>query len=142
MSQENVELVRRQERAHNERDINAMLAGVHPDVEIELIGGFADVMGQRTFSGPEGIRRFFTDWFATFKTVSINHEKLLEAGEDIVVLSKLQATVEGSDIPVELPIGSVYSFRDGKISRFASYYDPHEALEAVGLSVQDAHADS
>jgi ketosteroid isomerase-like protein len=142
MSQENMELVRRLETAHNERDIDGMVAGVHPEMEIELIGGFADVMGQRIFSGREGVRRFFTDWYATFKTVSVRHEKLLEAGDRVLALSTLRATVEGSDVPVELPIGSVYSFRDGKVTRFAAYYERREALEAVGLSEQDAHADS
>jgi ketosteroid isomerase-like protein len=66
--------------------------------------------------------------------VTVEHEKLLEAGERIVTLSKLKATVEGSEVPVELPIGSVYSFRDGKIIRYAAYYERREALQAAGLS--------
>jgi ketosteroid isomerase-like protein len=37
--------------------------------------------------------------------------------------------------------GFVYGFKEGKIVQYDAYYDPREALEAVGLSEQDAHAD-
>ena len=33
-------------------------------------------------------------------------------------------------------------FNEGKIVRYDGYYERREALEAVGLSEQDAHADS
>jgi ketosteroid isomerase-like protein len=34
------------------------------------------------------------------------------------------------------------SFRNGKVLRYREFYDEATALEAVGLSEQDAHADS
>jgi ketosteroid isomerase-like protein len=34
------------------------------------------------------------------------------------------------------------TFRDGQVVRSRIYFDPEEALEALGLSEQDAHADS
>jgi ketosteroid isomerase-like protein len=91
-------------------------------------------MGQATFSGTAGLQRLATDWFATFKTVHTQQEEVLEVGDQILVLSRFRATVKGSDVPVELPIGSVFTFEDGKIIRLAAYYDRKEALEAVGLS--------
>jgi ketosteroid isomerase-like protein len=135
MSQENVEIIRRIETAFNERDVGAVLAEVHPDVEIELIGGFADIMGQSSFSGAQGARLFFIDWYATFKTVYAEQEQLLDVGADrALVLSKFRATVEGSETPVELPIGSISTFKDGKIIRVAANYDRTEAIEAAGPS--------
>jgi ketosteroid isomerase-like protein len=131
MSQENVEIIRRIETAFNKRDVGGVLAEMHPDVEIELIGGFADIMGQSTFSGEEGARRFFVDWYATFKTVYTEQEQLLDVGAD---LSKFRATVEGSETPVELPIGSIFTFKAGKIICVVAYYDRAEALEAARLS--------
>jgi ketosteroid isomerase-like protein len=35
--------------------------------------------------------------------------------------------------PVTLRFGAVYSFRGGRISAVDNYYDPDEALKAVGL---------
>jgi ketosteroid isomerase-like protein len=36
----------------------------------------------------------------------------------------------------------VWRFDTGKVTRWEEYLDRAEALEAVGLSEQDAHADS
>ena len=43
---------------------------------------------------------------------------------------------------VSARIFSCVTFRDGKILRYREFYDEAAALEAVGLSEQDAHADS
>ena len=37
---------------------------------------------------------------------------------------------------------AVQEFRDGKVLRMRTYASRREALEAAGLSEQDAHADS
>jgi ketosteroid isomerase-like protein len=136
MSQENEQLAQEGMHAFNERDIEGLIAAMHPAAEIELVGGFADLMGQNVFTGAREVRRFFTDWFATFKTMHVQPEGFLEAGEELVALTKLDATVEGSDIPVETLGAVVWSFRDGRTSRMALYYDRQEALDAVGLSEQ------
>jgi hypothetical protein len=47
-----------------------------------------------------------------------------------------------SSPPDELPTTNVYDFAGGKIKRVRIFRDRQEALEAVGLSEQDAHADS
>ncbi len=36
----------------------------------------------------------------------------------------------------------VFGFRNGKVAEWRMFGAEHEALEAVGLSEQDAHADS
>jgi ketosteroid isomerase-like protein len=91
-------------------------------------------MGRAVFKGAEGARRLYTDWFATFKTLHLKAERLLEAGEQLVTLTQLDATVEGSDAPTQQLGAVVWSFKDEKISRIAAYYDGKQALEAVGLS--------
>jgi ketosteroid isomerase-like protein len=142
MAQENVEVIRRLEAAFNDQDIQGALATMHPDVELELIGGFADIMGQDIFNGSAGMRRFLTDWYATFKTMYTQQEQDFKITDDqVLVLSRFHATVEGSDVPVELPVGSIFTFEDGKIIRLAAYYDRKEALEAAGLSEQDVQAE-
>lgn len=136
VSEENVELLRESIRAFNDRDIDRIVASGHPDVRIELFGGFAQLMGKR-FEGPEGLRRFYTDWFATFETMHVEVEGLLQAGDLLVALTKLNATVRGSNAPVEVGGAIVNGFEDGKISRVDFYYDRDEALAAVGLRPED-----
>ena len=134
MSQENIDVIQRITRAHNEGDIEGIVEVTHPEFEMKLIGGFADIAGGSSFSGHAGVRRFFTDWFATFETVRLDHEKFIEAGENVVSVSKLKATVAGSPAPVELLFGIVWGFKEGKVVQYDGYYEPREALDAVGLS--------
>jgi ketosteroid isomerase-like protein len=142
MSRKNEQLVREGIRAFNAGDIEALVAMTDPEAEFELIGGFAEIMGRAVFKGPDGVRRLYTDWFATFKTLRLEAERFLEAGQRLVTLTKLDATVEGSDAPTQQLGAVIWSFKDEKISRIAAYYDREEALEAAGLSEQDAYADS
>ena len=68
---------------------------------------------------------------------------LVDAGERVVLLFDLQ--VRGRSTGIEMPFGKVawvYTFRDGLIVHMKLYMSQAEALEAVGLSEQDAHADS
>jgi len=124
-------------RAVNAGDIEGIVAMTGPEAEYELIGGFADIVGQTVLRGPDGVRRFYTDWFATFTTTHVEPRTFLQAGDQLLVLSDVEVTAEGSDAPVKLEIGQIYSFKDGAINRVASYYDPQEALEAAGLSEQN-----
>jgi ketosteroid isomerase-like protein len=140
MSQEQIDVIQRGSRAFNEADIEGILEVAHPEVELNLIGGFAEVLGESTFSGHAGVRRLCMDWFATFETVRVDQEKFIEAGELLVSLSRYNATVPGSPAPVELFGGTVWGFREGKIVQWDAYYDPREALRAAGLSERDAHS--
>ena len=57
---------------------------------------------------------------------------------------RVSATGRASGLSMadESPGTNVYDFAGGKIRRVRIFRDRREALEAVGLSEQDAHADS
>ena len=124
-------LIEQAARAFDERDVDAVLASMHPEADVELIGGFDGVMGQ-SFHGEAGVRRFCDGWFTAFKTMTVQIETFLDAGERILVLTKLNATGTGSDVPVELLGAAIYSFRDDRIARIDFYYDRERALDAAG----------
>lgn len=130
-------LIQQAAHAFNDRDVDEVVASMHSDAEVDLIGGFDGVMGQ-SFRGEEGVRRFCQEWFSAFKTMTVEVERFVEAGEQILVLTRLNATGTGSDAPVELLGAAVYSFRDGKIAGIDFYYDRDHAVEAAGLSDQPA----
>ena len=44
--------------------------------------------------------------------------------------------------PADWYLAINFTIRDGKVVRGEEYFDRDEALEAAGLSEQDAHADS
>ena len=119
--------------AFNEQDVEAWLAALHSECQIEFVGGFDAVIGE-CFEGQEGARRFFEDWFAAFDTMHVAVESALEAGERLVILHKLVGTGKESGVPIELLGAAIYSFADDRISRAAFYYDRDEAREAAGLA--------
>ena len=53
------------------------------------------------------------------------------------MLSCVEVTAEGSEAPVQMNIGQIYSFENGAISRVASYYDVKAALKDAGLTERD-----
>ena len=55
----------------------------------------------------------------------------------MLVIARLEVTAEGSDAPMQMNIGQIYSFKDGWINRVASYYDVQVAVEAAGLTDRD-----
>jgi ketosteroid isomerase-like protein len=137
MSQEQERLVWRALGLVNDGDVEGIVAMTPPEAEYELIGGFEDLVGESTLRGPEGMRRFYTDWFATFTTTRVDPTAFLETGDRLLVLSCVSVTAEGTDKPVQMNIGQIYSFEGGLISRVASYYDVAAALQAAGLTERD-----
>ena len=125
-------LIREAMAAFNERDVDRVVATMHPDSEVELIGGFDGVMGPR-FHGEEGSRRFCEEWFTAFKTLEVKIAEYLEAGERIAILTELEATGTGSEVRVELLGAAIYSFKDEMISRIDFYYERERALADAGL---------
>ena len=127
MSDENVEIVLAALDAWNRRDFDAAVGDAHEDAEIHLIGGFADLIGEE-YDGREGILRFLRDMLGT-----IGGQVTIDAGEQVVVITTVEGTGAESGVPVTLRFGQVWSFRDAEAIRLDFYYEPSEALEAVGL---------
>jgi ketosteroid isomerase-like protein len=139
MSQENVELVRRAIEAWNRGDLDAIVATLHPDVEYVTTGLFPGL--DPAYHGHDGFRRFWQDFRETWESLSIEIHELRDAGERVLLLCTFNA--RGRDgLEVRRQVASVATIRDGLNVRHENYGDWTTALEAVGLSEQDAHADS
>jgi uncharacterized protein len=139
MSQENVELVRRFYEHFNRNGV--------PDfdrLDPEIVWSQPDEIagGKGTYRGHEGVRRALTEIRATFDEFRSVPNEFIAAGEDcVVVLGRDTAVGRLSGAPIDQPVGHVWRLRDGKAIEWRVYLDPSEALEAAGLSDQDAHAD-
>jgi hypothetical protein len=96
------------------------------------------------YEGPDAIRRFFTDIQDTAPDFRIELERLdaIDAGR-VLAFTRVTATGRASGLSAasDMPTVNVYELTEGKIRRVRIFLDRQEALEAVGLSEQDAHAD-
>lgn len=132
MSQEHVDTVRRTLDAWNRRDLEAWLAPSHP--EVEWTSQVAQSMhgSETVYRGRAELRRFWEEWHATWD-VNIDVTELFDLGETVVALARVRAHGESSGIDIERPIAYVFQFEDGLARRARAYFDPQEALAAVGL---------
>ena len=133
MSQENVEILRRG-YAHwmATREIRA-----HPDLVWDVSKlGWPD---QQVYTGCEGAMQFNDEWAAAWDDWELEPEDYIEAGERVVVILTQRGRSKVTGIPVEMRFAQVWTLLDGLGIRMQMFANVDEALEAVGLSEQDAH---
>jgi ketosteroid isomerase-like protein len=82
-------------------------------------------------------------WMEPYDDFMYEPKRFVDAGANRVVVMFHQAgKPHGSDSWVGLHYGVVYTVAEGLVRRADFHAPPEKALEAVGLSKQDAHADS
>jgi ketosteroid isomerase-like protein len=140
MSQENVEIVRRLNDAFNRRDFERLFQTLDPDVEwIPIMA----VLEGRVYRGHAGVREWIEHLSADWEVFETHQEEFRLVGDRVLILGHWRAIARGSGIELRTqPASWVVVVQDGKVVRLQTYTDRKEALEAVGLSEQDAHADS
>ena len=126
-----MELVRRAYDAVNRRDIAAIEAIWAEDCVFYSV--FAASEG-RVFRGRQGVRDFFAAIDEAFDEYRIEPERILDAGDDrIVALTRITARGKASGIPIEQPVGQIWTVKGKEVRRVDGFADPAQALEAAGL---------
>ena len=137
MAQENVERVRRGYEALNRGELRPESFGA----EFEIVEP-PEQPGAETRRGPKGVSDSMTSLTEAFDDLQYHPERLIESGNKVIALLRVRARGKGSGIVVESNVAHVWTLQDRKPVRVEIYLDIAQAMEAVGLSEQDAHADS
>ena len=130
MSQENVEIVRREYAAMAARDWDALAEVWHPEIEYEVL------MGAGTFRGIEQITRFFDSYAGSYSEFDVEAEEILSVADQVVAVEHLVGRgLKGSDTgaSVQERFARLITFKDGRIWRAKEYSTRAAALEAAGL---------
>src|SRR2546421_6605119 len=134
VSQENVEIVRGVYDALNHGDWDVVFRDMHPNFEMTIQRGpDAGTHRQR-----EAVQSFGEDYFATFENHVFEPEEFFEIGDQVLVLLTRRARPKGGSVDLVVRNGHLWTVRDRTILSMKSFPDPEKALEAVGLSEQDA----
>ena len=133
MSQENVEVV----RSIYEAWADNRSAAPFIDRDLEYVNP-PNAIEPGTRIG----RHYFRKVLEVFPDMRFEIERYIDAGDDVVVIAKQFGRGSSSGVETETRQGYVWTVAEGKATRFRWFSDAAEALEAVGLSEQDAHADS
>jgi ketosteroid isomerase-like protein len=153
MSQENVELVKLAqptgvdlvELLPNEGDDSQAALTAFPDVflddfVIEFVS--SGWLAQREYRGTDGFVEGWRDWLMPWASYRIDVEDFIDAGDDVVVFARIRGRTARDGVLVEHSPAAVWAIRNGKVAAIRFYLERREALEAVGLSEQDARAES
>ena len=135
MSRENVEKLRPYMDPFNAEALSRGIVDIpflDPDVTYED-AILPDHVGE-VYRGRDGIGRAGQAWLAPFEQHSIELEKLIDAGDDVVAVLQFRMRARHTGIEFEGPVAWLITFRDGLITRWRAYRSGDEALEAVGLS--------
>jgi ketosteroid isomerase-like protein len=131
---ENVRIVRRAFAAYQREDYEALLELADP--EMAMLGTVGGLTEGDVTRGTDKIRSALTDDDATWDSLEFELERIVDAGEKVVVFQKELRRGAVSGIVVEAHTAVVFEFRDGRIVSMQGYMDQDEALRAVSAQEQ------
>ncbi len=130
MSQETVELTRRGFQAFNDRDLDALLAVLHDDVEIVPI--LAAMEG--SYHGHDGVRSWWTGLLGGFPNINLEMLEVRDLGDVTLGVVRVSGRGAESDTPFDATVWQVCEWRGRKCIHWHAYPSEGEALAAVGAS--------
>ena len=136
MSQENVEVVRAILRALNMGDMDAVRALYDSDAMVRPPEGWPE---PGPFVGGDAVVRQFQEMRETWDASEVELlSDPIDAADRVVARLVWRGAGHGPESNMEFT--AIYTVRKGKVVYQETFWDYAEALEAVGLSEQDAQA--
>ena len=127
----NAEAVRRAFERWNSGDRRPPVEDVHPDVEIRTAIGNA-FQGE-PFRGHAGLGEWLGGLDESFERWEAQVDEFREQGDTVVGLGRVLTRGRGSGVELELEVGWLFEFKDGKVLRIYSFVGHDQALRAAGL---------
>jgi ketosteroid isomerase-like protein len=132
MASQNVDIVRGMLEAYSREGAEAVLEFIHPDFHGEVppeVSAEPD-----SYDGHEGVRRYFALFSEVIDDLAFEPYEFIEAGDRVLVVSRLSGRGKGSGIPVEMEAYNVGVVRGDKLAAMSAYGSRDAALEALGES--------
>jgi ketosteroid isomerase-like protein len=86
------------------------------------------------FRGIEGTRAFWDMWKDTFDDFRAELEEYVDAGESVIVVTRMVGRGKDSGAAVDTPsFPMVWTVRNGSVARMQMFANKDDALAAIGL---------
>lgn len=136
MSQRNVETLLRASRTASAgttvEQRETFLSILDPKIAWIVRGGPPDLHGE--FHGIDRAREYYAQWASAWAEWSWEIEDVREQGDVVVTRTWLTGRGRGSGLVLDMRIGQIWTFEDGKVVRYEALPSWEQALEAAGLS--------
>jgi ketosteroid isomerase-like protein len=136
MSQHNVEVVRHLFDAQAEGDVSAWFQGADTDIRVFPRSEEPDAAVE--YRGLDALMEYLLNWYGQWDSYEAQLLEIFDAGKHVLVVTREHGRVASTGIEVIEDFWHSFAVRDGKIAEWRMYDSRAEALEAVGLSEQDA----
>jgi ketosteroid isomerase-like protein len=104
------------------------------DPSVRIVWLDALTVGVSETVGLEQLGATLKTWFESWDRITMTAERLIDAGDQVVVVAVWHGRGRASGATTEWRHGQVWTMREGRGIDVATYRDPAEALEAAGLS--------
>jgi ketosteroid isomerase-like protein len=121
--------VRAADDAANRRDMDAILAGTHAEVEVHPVLGAN--LGANVYRGHAGIREWTKDLWGEWDSFETSVGRVVERGDRLLYPVALSGRGRASAAPFEAEIFHVTTMRDGLIVRIEGFSDRDSARRAL-----------
>ena len=120
--------------AFNRRDFKALMLSYHSEADFRAPRVLAESnILKASYRGHEGYVEFFREWLSAWGDYRMRPREFIDLGDRIVVFDEIVGRGAGSGAPLAQEHALVLFMRDGRVILSQEYFDPDEALEAVGL---------
>ena len=130
MSQENVEIVRSFYEAWARDEFPGPTELMDPEIEYVNPAGAVEPGTRR---GRTAFSRALEKVFGGWEAWDMEPEQFKAVGDQVAVVLSYRARGRGSGVEVEGRESALWTLHDGKVSRYAWFHEPEDALEAAEL---------
>ena len=129
MTRQDEETVRAGLAALNRRDVDGMLATLHPDAEMIPLKA---VLEGSVYRGHAGLRRWYADMSEDWDDLRIDVEEVRSLGDGrVLVLARFHALGRSSGVLLDQPAAWICRLVDGRVAQLRFYPDAQAAEAAA-----------
>jgi ketosteroid isomerase-like protein len=126
MGEADVETLRRGYAALNRGDLSVVVELLDPDIEWHEPAPSPESGAHR---GRDSFERFLRSWLESFDGFRVEPERVVERGDELVVVVRQSGTGRASGLSVETRLAHVWTVADGKAVRWEAVADPEAVLD-------------
>jgi ketosteroid isomerase-like protein len=142
VSEESVEVVKRYLGAWSRQDLEAVMAMLDPEFELDLSRSRAPYQG--IYRGHAEIKNRWDDLWDSWEEIHLDlgSGEFIAAGDQVVAVIPVHLRSRETGIELPATAAMVCTIRDRRIIRHQMWQSREEALEATGLSVGEVSRDN